>query len=864
MTTTRVVRQTIRELIQQQSSRAPHAIAIVAPDQPPLTYAALDRQVSQTAITLQKLGFGVSDRLAIVLESNAEAVTVFLAITAFAISAPLNPMYSSAEFKRYFQSLGITGLVVRAGQDSPARSAAKSCGIPIIELLAQPNQLAGCFELVGPVTLNNREVEVARTAPDPDAIALLLQTSGTTAMPKVVPLTHQNLATAAFNFTQSYNLQPDDRCLMIVPLFHSQGLIGAVIASVAAGGQIVCPGGFDASRFWDWLEEYQPTWYTAVPTMNQAIFAAAPDVPTVRSSLRFIRSAAATIPPQLLQELEALLQVPVIEGYGMTEAYQLTANPLPPHVRKPGSVGRPVNSELQVVGEKGEVLGADRVGEILVRGGNVIAGYEAVASSINDQTFRQGWLHTGDQGYFDADGYLFLTARLKELIKQGGEQITPREIDAVLLQHPAIQEAVTFGIPHPSLGEVVAAAVVCKPDQSITETALREFVGEHLAAYKVPSQIISLDRLPKGATGKVQRLGMADRLAEKLAVPFVSPTTALELTLTDLWQSALGISHDSPIGIDDNFFALGGDSLRATQLLVQIEAKLDCALPPDMIFRNLTIGQLAIALTEKTIEKTIEKSNLVTIRAGGDRPPLFGIHDISGKVACYRHLANHLDADRPFYGIQAPSWPDPLETFDISITAIANTYIADIKTIQPTGPYHLMGYSFGGLVAFEMACQLQQQGEPVNFLGLLDSHVEGDFKPFGRRRKLRRHWQQLRREGLGYPLTVLQNRLSKGSNPQLDIVNIEILRQPLAACLKRASIAYVPQYYHGPLHYYDAQDDHAKYHEWFDYEPFALWSDRSQSLVCEYVPGAHELILQDGNVQIVAAKLNRALIEAVH
>jgi oxalate---CoA ligase len=849
-----VVRQTILELIQQQSSRSPNAVAIVAPKRSPLTYAALDRQVSQTATSLQRMGFGGTDRFAIVLESSAEAVTAFLAITACAISAPLNPAYSSPEFERYFQSLGITALIVQAGQDSPARSAAKSCGISIIELVPQLNQPAGCFELVGPIALN---CEVTQAAPHPDSIGLLLQTSGTTAMPKVVPLTHQNLATAAFNFTQSYNLQPDDRCLMIVPLFHSQGLIGAVIASIAAGGQIICPGGFDASAFWQWLDEYQPTWYTAVPTMNQAIVAAAPAFRPANASLRFVRSAAATISPQLLQELETLLQVPVIEGYGMTEAYQLTANPLPPHVRKPGSVGWPVNSELQVVGEKGEVLGADRVGEILVRGGNVIAGYEAVAPSINDQTFRQGWLHTGDQGYFDADGYLFLTARLKELIKQGGEQITPREIDEVLLQHPAIQEAVTFAIPHPSLGEVVAAAVVCKPGETSTQEDLRAFVGKHLAAYKVPSQIICLDRLPKGATGKVQRLGMADRLAEKLAVPFVEPSTELEITLAYLWRSTLGMNHDSPIGIDDNFFALGGDSLRATQLLLQIEAKLDCALPPDMIFRNLTIGQLAIALTEKTIEK----SNLVTIRVGGNRPPLFGIHDISGKVACYRHLANHLDADRPFYGIQAPSWPDPLETFNISITAIAKTYIADIKTIQPTGPYHLMGYSFGGLVAFEMACQLQQQGEPVNFLGLLDSHVEGDFKPFGRRRKLRRHWQQLRREGLGYPLTVLHNRLSKGSNPQLDIVNIEILRQPLAACLKRASIAYVPQYYDGPLHYYDAQDDHPNYHEWFDYEPFALWSDRSRTLVCEYVPGAHELILQDGNVQIVAAKLNQALIE---
>jgi oxalate---CoA ligase len=855
--TIRVVRQTILELIQQQSSRTPNAVAIVAPERSPLTYATLDRQVSQTAISLQRMGFGVHDRFAIVLESSAEAVTAFLAISACAISAPLNPAYSSPEFERYFQSLGITALVVQAGQDSPARSAAKSCGIPIIDLVPQLDQPAGSFELVGPIGLNR---EVTQAAPHSDSIALLLQTSGTTAMPKVVPLTHQNLATAAFNFTQSYNLQPDDRCLMIVPLFHSQGLIGAVIASIAAGGQIICPGGFDAGAFWQWLDEYHPTWYTAVPTMNQAIVAAAPAFRPANASLRFVRSAAATISPQLLQELESLLKVPVIEGYGMTEAYQLTANPLPPHVRKPGSVGRPVNSELRVVDEQGEVLGADRVGEILVRGGNVIAGYEAVMPAINEQTFRQGWLHTGDQGYFDADGYLFLTARLKELIKQGGEQITPREIDEVLLQHPAIQEAVTFAIPHPSLGEVVAAAVVCKPGETSTQEDLRAFVGKHLAAYKVPSQIICLDRLPKGATGKVQRLGMADRLAEKLAVPFVSPTTELELTLTYLWQSALGIHHDSPIGIHDNFFALGGDSLRATQLLVQIEAKLDRVLPPDMIFRNLTIAQLSTALTTTS---PIGKSNLVPIRPAGDRPPLFAVHDISGKVACYRHLANHLDADRPFYGIQAPNWPTPLENFNIAIMAIAATYIADIKTIQPTGPYHLMGYSFGGLVAFEMACQLQQQGEQVNFLGLLDSHVEGDFKPFSRRKKLRRHWQQLRREGLAYPLTVLHNRLSKGSNPQLDIVNIEILRQPLAACLKRAAIAYVPHYYDGPLHYYDAQDDHAKYHEWFDYEPFALWSDRARTLVCEYVPGAHELILQDGNVQIVAAKLNQALSEAV-
>ena len=299
-----------------------------------------------------------------------------------------------------------------------------------------------------------------------------------------------------------------------MPLFHIHGLIAAVTASLSAGASVVATPGFNALRFFQWLDQEKPTWYTAVPTMHQAILARAPrnQESVARAHLRFIRSSSSSLPPQVMAELEALFRCPVIESYGMTEAtHQMASNPLPPAARKAGSVGPAAGPQMAIMAPDGSLLGADATGEIVIRGPNVTAGYEANPKA-NVEAFAHGWFHTGDQGTMDAEGYIRITGRLKEIINRGGEKISPREVDEVLMDHPAVAQVVTFAMPHDKLGEDVAAAIVLREGLQASEREIREFCAGRLADFKVPRKLVFLDEIPKGATGKLQRIGLAEKL----------------------------------------------------------------------------------------------------------------------------------------------------------------------------------------------------------------------------------------------------------------------------------------------------------------------------------------------------------------
>jgi acyl-CoA synthetase (AMP-forming)/AMP-acid ligase II len=348
----------------------------------------------------------------------------------------------------------------------------------------------------------------------PDDIALVLHTSGTTSRPKLVPLTHANVCASARHIKESLALTPADRCLNIMPLFHIHGLMAAVLASLDAGASLFCSPGFNALKFFGWLGEADPTWYTGVPTMHQAILDRAQrnrDA-IAKSRLRFVRSSSASLPPQVMKALEETFGAPVIEAYGMTEAsHQMASNPLPPRERKPGFVGVAAGPDVAVMDESGELLPPGATGEVVIRGPNVTSGY-AKNPEANRTAFASGWFRTGDQGVIDADGYLRLTGRLKEIINRGGEKISPREVDEVLMDHPAVQQVVTFAMPHEKLGEEVAAAIVFREGQAASERELRDFCATRLADFKVPRRLVFLDEIPKGATGKLQRIGLAEKL----------------------------------------------------------------------------------------------------------------------------------------------------------------------------------------------------------------------------------------------------------------------------------------------------------------------------------------------------------------
>jgi acyl-CoA synthetase (AMP-forming)/AMP-acid ligase II len=498
--------ETIRDLL---SNGADDAEAIGAPGRQSLDYAGLRAHVESTVARLNELGVGRNDAVAIVLPNGPEMASAFVAIGAGATTAPLNPAYRHDEFSFYLSDLEAKLLVVEAGSTSPALDVAAELGIPVATLHADPAAPAGIFTLEG----EDGKAELTGFAQAGDT-ALVLHTSGTTSRPKIVPLSQRNVCASAVNVADSIALLAGDRCLNIMPLFHIHGLIAAVLSSLHAGASVHCSPGFNALHFFRWLEEVRPTWYTGVPTMHQAILARASRNQEIIDNvpLRLVRSSSASLPPQVMSELEQTFGAPVIEAYGMTEAaHQMACNPLPPRERKPGSVGVAAGPEVAIMNEAGSLLPPGEIGEIVIRGPNVTSGYKN-NDTANAEAFSHGWFRTGDQGVVDEDGYFRLTGRLKEIINRGGEKISPREVDEVLLDHPAVAQVVTFAVPHAKLGEDVAAAIVLRENAEADEKSIRAFASERLADMKVPRKIVFLEEIPKGATGKLQRIGLAEKL----------------------------------------------------------------------------------------------------------------------------------------------------------------------------------------------------------------------------------------------------------------------------------------------------------------------------------------------------------------
>ncbi len=503
-----MIQGTLRGLL---DTGADDATAMSAPGRAPLTYRALRALIDATLARLSEFGLSRNDRVAIVLDNGPESACCFVACACGVTSAPLNPAYRFEEFEFNLSDLRAKALIVERGSASHAIAAARKLGVFVIELVAERDAGAGSFTLAS----SDKKHESAPPADAiPDDIAMVLHTSGTTSRPKIVPLSQRNLCASAANIRATLHLTPADRSLNIMPLFHIHGLIASVLAPLAAGSGIFCTPGFNALKFFAWMDEAKPTWYTAVPTMHQAIAARAGKNKAIieRNRLRFLRSSSASMPPQLIRELEQIFGAPLIESYGMTEAaHQMASNPLPPLARKPGTVGLPAGPEIAIMGDDAALLALNRTGEIVIRGTNVTPGYENNPKA-NAEAFVNGWFRTGDQGAIDADGYITISGRLKEIINRGGEKFSPREVDEILLDHPAVAQVVCFGMPHPKLGEEVAAAVVLHEGRAASERELQRFVSQRAAEFKVPKKILFMDEIPKGATGKLQRIGLAQRL----------------------------------------------------------------------------------------------------------------------------------------------------------------------------------------------------------------------------------------------------------------------------------------------------------------------------------------------------------------
>lgn len=503
----------LRDLLEVGS---PEKFAITAPERPGLTYRELRSCIRRTAEELARMGIRRGDCVAMVIPNGPEMATAFLTVTAEAgaSAAPLNPAYRKAEFEFYLADLKPRAILIDSSltaADAPAMEAAQSLGIPVIRLDPDRQGAAGAFTLepLAPLPEHTPLTEgITINAP-----SLFLHTSGTTSRPKLVPLSQNNLCVSAANMIRTLGLTSADQTLNIMPLFHIHGLMASVMASLGSGGGVFCTPGFNAHRFFRWLETSEATWYTAVPSMHQAILSrAGHNRDAIRGSrLRFVRSCSSTLPMSVWTELEQVFAVPVINSYGMTEAsHQIACTPHDKLACK-GTVGKGDATEAVILDGNGSILPPGVQGEVAIRGGAVIAGYHQNPDA-NRASFVNGWLRTGDEGVMDVEGNITLLGRLKEIINAGGEKISPFEIEEALLGHPAVAEAIAFAVPSRKLGEAPAAAVVLNESCAADSGEILALVAERLTGFKVPRYLLQLPEIPKGPTGKPQRIGMAARL----------------------------------------------------------------------------------------------------------------------------------------------------------------------------------------------------------------------------------------------------------------------------------------------------------------------------------------------------------------
>ncbi len=674
-------------------------------------------------------GLGPGDVVAAAVP-DIELLTAFLGVNPVCGFAPLNPGLKEGEFESSLRTLAPQALLVPEGPEPPAGRAAKALGIAVYRVRRAAGGEAGLFEIAGLTAKGGPIGE-----PELSSLALVMLTSATTGRAKGVCMARSHLHEIMGAMFHSLHLDGADRFLSMMPLFHLQGLLSAA-GQLMAGGSVACASPFDAGRFSAWAEEYRPTWYTGGPALHRSVLALCREKPEVarRLPLRLVRSIGAALSPALLAELEATFGVPVIEGYGLTEAGTVTTTPLSPYACKPGSAGIRIRPGVEIMDEAGQLLPQGRTGEIVLRGPNVIREYrhDPVATA---GAFRNGWFRTGDLGRFDEDGYLFVTGRIKEMINRGGEKILPGEIDEAVLSHPGVADAAAFRIPHPQLGDDVAVAVVPRAGAALDEAEIRSFLTPKLAAFKIPRVIRFVACLPKSATGKPQRASLTEQYAEFRKVceskcAAVAPRTEDERKLASIWSAALGVPVPS---VDSDFFELGGHSLAATRVIARIGEAFGVKLPQDALLGAPTLRQQC-----DLVRKRCSAGNgVLVIQSEGSSPAFFMVRPLT----VFRPLFARLGTERPIVGLPLPAaeqlggragWRE-----------IARSLISAMRGYQPAGPYYIGGWCADGVIAFEMAQQLAAEGETVAFLGLFDTPCPAIFRSHSRRRGWRVAWSTL-------------------------------------------------------------------------------------------------------------------------
>jgi oxalate---CoA ligase len=697
--------RTIGEMLRAHARLRPEQAAIVASGLAAVSYRQLTEQIDEIRASLRQAGFDPSARIAVAIPDTAQAALAIVAVACSAVAVPLDSKLTIPEIEMRLTLLRLSAVLLPQGSKSAARSVAERQGIAIIETITAESgklSLQIAVPRIGPALLLHE--------PDPQPPAFILQTSGTTADPNLVPFSHRNMLAAAKRLQGWFELAPQDRCLCASPICYSNGVKMTLFTPLLTGGSVAFPANASKVDPSEWLGELKPTWYSVGPTLHLAILEKVQSnaEPKSMHSLRFIASGGAPLPMDVHDGLRTALGVPVLEHYASSETAQVSSNLPPPGPYKPGTCGIPSPDIVIVVGEDGRRLPPGEQGDILVGGPTVMHGYVG-APELNRSVFIDGWFRTGDIGSLDEEGFLTIRGRRKELINRGGEKIAPLEIDCALKRHPQVMEAAAYAVPHPRLGEDVAAAVVLRAGASATTDELRQFLGSRLAAFKVPRRIDIVDQLPKGVTGKVQRKRVS---ASSKASSEQSFAPDWQAELLQLWKKFL---KTESVSVDDDFFEKGGDSLLAMDLHMEIERLTGQELPESTLLEASTVRQLAKRLARTSSDRP---GPVQSAANSGQSSLVFFYDGYSAGGALVGNLQGGLEPEQPILAIACQGLDD--KTMPRSVEEVAAAQLPAILEVQPRGPYRLGGYRNGALVALEAARLSVTAGREVAVVVLVD------------------------------------------------------------------------------------------------------------------------------------------------
>ena len=851
------------ELLDRLASNTPDAFAVLSPGRDPLTYRQLYNSVRSLQDSLASFGVEPGEVIALAMPGGPEMITAFLAAATTGACAPLDPSLTESDSQVSLKQLGAGTLIAAGGTSLAAINAARSLGMRILAIQGS------VFELTHPGANPARK----------SGAALLLFTSATTDAPKLVPLTWENLSAMAAHDSAALKLSSSDRLLSLMPLFHLHGL-ATVLTQLSCGGSVISTSGFDPAKFPEWLGELRPTWFTSSPPVNRAILALARQRPEVfrATSLRFIRSGTAALDQQLLTLIEEVVGVPVLNGYGMTETGGVARNTH--EFRKAGSVGRTSGLEIAIMDPAGGILLPEFEGEIVVRGSSVTSGY-LDNPEANQSAFRDGWFRTGDIGHLDSEGFLFITGRLREMINRGGDKVAPHDVEAALLGHPTVAEAVACAIPHNTLGEDVAAAVVLRPGANASEAELRRFAAAQLAPFKVPRRIALVDSIPRTSTGKPKRRALAELMEStkpRRPEPAARPLQPAETILADIWRRVIGLDK---VEIHDDFFALGGDSLTAAIMLAEAQRALNTGrefLSRVDFFDSPTIESLALIAMECGANPTSEPdasmvNRLLTLRGAGSQIPIFCFPASAQDPYYLRHLSQSLDDEQPFY-VVCPA--DPVRDKRLlPVEELAHLAVEAVRRERPRGPYILGGHCYGGVLAFETALQLMSLGERIECLVLFDAATPGYPK-------VHKQWKRYAAKARELALSLRPGKLAGTATAVREHVYTlgRILSRGQRATASRALTAigsdvlvagreektlngmamweYTPRPFRAPIIHFIAADQHVSTEVLSD--PRFGWDDfASAGITVRSVRGDHNSLLAMDNAAALGVELTRLL-----